>query len=200
MNEVWTEIINYPNYKVSNLGNVKNIKRNKLLKPDKDRYGYLNYTLYNNGKAKTFKAHRLVALHFIENTQNKQHVNHIDGVKTNNEVSNLEWVTPKENEFHKYNVLKYTPSQETIQKMSKTLSTIRQGKNNPSAKECTIIINGIKITKGTKKELAEYVYKNFNIPNLENWYTKKCIDIPNKYKEIIELFEINKKIYYKKEK
>lgn len=199
MDEVWTEIVDYPNYQVSNFGNVKNVKRNKYLKPDKDKDGYLNYKLYNNGESKTFKAHRLVALNFIQNTQNKPHVNHIDGVKTNNNVENLEWVTQQENERHKYDVLKYTPSEKAIKSMAEKLKIIRQGGNNPSAKQCTIIINGEIITKSTKKELASYVKDKFNIANLENWFTKKCNTIPSKYKEIVTLFKVNDKIYYKKE-
>jgi hypothetical protein len=100
MEEIWKPINNYPNYNVSNLGNIKNIKTNKLLKIlCKD--GYNNISLKHNELKKSFKIHRLVALAFIENPENKSDVNHKDKNKLNNHVSNLEWMTRKENNIHR---------------------------------------------------------------------------------------------------
>lgn len=59
-------------------------------------------TLRHDGKVKTFRVNRLVALAFLENIQNKEHVNHIDGNKKNNTIENLEWVTLKENIDHAF--------------------------------------------------------------------------------------------------
>ena len=59
--------------------------------------GYLRVYIYN----KTYALHRLIALAFIDNTYNKEQVNHIDGNKLNNSIENLEWVTNKENQIHK---------------------------------------------------------------------------------------------------
>jgi len=100
MEEIWKPIDQFPNYNVSNLGNIKNIITNKLLKiMCKD--GYCNISLVNDEKQKTFKVHRLVALAFIENPENKSDVNHKDKNKINNQVSNLEWMTRKENNIHR---------------------------------------------------------------------------------------------------
>lgn len=98
-NEIWVVINNYPLYSISNLGNVKNNKTNLKLKIDHNKDGYCQVKLYNP-KSKTKTIHRLVALHFIENPENKQEVNHKDGNKLNNCVNNLEWVTKKENKAH----------------------------------------------------------------------------------------------------
>ena len=94
-------IINeFDNYAISNLGNIKNIKTGKVLKPCLNPRGYYSYTFYKRGIKKTFRIHRLVALYFIDNPNNLPYVNHIDGDKTNNKVENLEWCTAKQNDEH----------------------------------------------------------------------------------------------------
>lgn len=72
----------------------------KLLKPSVDRYGYEKVILTKNGIRKTYLVHRLVALAYIPNIENKPTVNHKDGNKRNNNVSNLEWMTHKEQKIH----------------------------------------------------------------------------------------------------
>ena len=79
-------------------GMVLNKKTNKKLKGSKTKDGYVTY--FFNKKKTSYRAHRLVALNFIENPENKPEVNHIDGNKENNDVANLEWVTPSENVVH----------------------------------------------------------------------------------------------------
>lgn len=84
-------------YEVSNYGNVRNSRTGKMLKLITDRYGYNIVCLFECGRRYYPKVHRLVALAFIENPSDKPFIDHIDGNKTNNVVSNLRWVTPKEN-------------------------------------------------------------------------------------------------------
>jgi hypothetical protein len=100
MNETWKSITECPNYNISNYGNVKNIITNKLLRI-KEKDGYIGISLIKNDIRKSFKIHRLVALAFIENPENKCDVNHKDKNKRNNHVSNLEWMTRKENNIHR---------------------------------------------------------------------------------------------------
>lgn len=95
-----------PNYDIYEDGRVKNIKTGKFLKGQKNMLnGYWSVNLSNNGKKKRFYNHRLVAIAFIENPENKPTVNHIDGNLDNNSLSNLEWMTQQENSDHAYKEL-----------------------------------------------------------------------------------------------
>lgn len=103
MKEIWKDVGGYEGlYQVSNLGRVKRLKgkymkSDKLLKQVKLDSGYIAVGLCKHNKAKNFRVHRLVAEAFIPNPEEKPQVNHINEDKTNNMVSNLEWMTAKEN-------------------------------------------------------------------------------------------------------
>ena len=77
-------------------------RKGKQLRPSVDKYGYERVVLTKDGIRKTYSVHKLVALAFIPNPENKTTINHIDGNKRNNNVSNLEWATEKENQNHKW--------------------------------------------------------------------------------------------------
>ncbi|EGB03361.1 hypothetical protein AURANDRAFT_34120 [Aureococcus anophagefferens] len=94
--EQWKTIEEYPNYKISSFGNIKTKTQNRSMCFDKD--GYLQVNLSKSGVRKTVRVHRLVALAFIENTDNKPFVDHIDRDRTNNNISNLRWATKSENQ------------------------------------------------------------------------------------------------------
>ena len=101
--EIWKPKKDYEGlYEVSNFGRVKSLgngksKKSKLLKPGKNKQGYLFVIFYKNGKRKTFRVNRLVAEAFIPNPDNLPQVNHIDENKENNIVENLEWCDCKYN-------------------------------------------------------------------------------------------------------
>lgn len=117
-NEIWKDIEGFNGfYMVSNHGRIKSLERfvirgnrygtttkqfvpTKILKPVCDKDGYLILSLCKNGKAYTHRVHRLVAIHFIPNIDNKPEVNHIDEIKNNNRAENLEWCTNIENIRH----------------------------------------------------------------------------------------------------
>ena len=86
-------------YKVNTKGEVLSVKSGKLLKAGRNLQGYMNVALAKNGKSKTYKVHRLVAIAFIPNPNSYPYVNHKDEDKTNNCVENLEWCT------HRYNLI-----------------------------------------------------------------------------------------------
>lgn len=135
--EVWRTIEGFENYKVSNLGNVKNKTTNRVLKKELAK-GYFRVSLSKDGKVTRFQVHRLVATSFYINFNDKKCVNHINGIKTDNRSINLEWVSYSENEKHSYDVL---------------------GKINPIRKLTTEQANyiksiGIKGKGGNIKELA----------------------------------------------
>ena len=129
--EIWKDVVGYEGkYKVSNFGRVfsltrvrnnwGNIYKGRMLRIATDKLGYRHATLLDGfGGYKRIKVHRLVALAFIPNTQNKPQIDHIDCNPSNNNVNNLRWVTPKENQNN--------PN--TLQKRSILLSK----SNNPMA-------------------------------------------------------------------
>ena len=98
--ETFVKIEGFEKYEVSNLGKVRNIKSGRIIKPFLNNSGYLLHCLCENNKKKNLLLHRIIATAFIDNPEEKPCVNHIDENKTNNDLSNLEWCTVRENIIH----------------------------------------------------------------------------------------------------
>lgn len=116
--EIWKDVVGYEGlYQVSDLGNVKRIIRfsltvgkyksiikERVLKKNKNRLGYIRIGMSKNLIRTYFSIHRLVAIAFIPNPENKPQVNHINGIKSDNRLDNLEWCTASENQIHSHKI------------------------------------------------------------------------------------------------
>lgn len=138
--EKWIDITGYEGlYKVSDLGRVKSLPRNttsgRVLRQNKSRF-YPTVCLSKENRFESVSVHRLVAIHFIQNPDNKPYVNHRDGNKFNNNASNLEWVTPSENKIHAMkNGLTFSP----------------RGENHWAARLTEKQVIKMRLTRGHKK-------------------------------------------------
>lgn len=102
--EIWKTIPGYENYAISNYGQVKSLRFNRILKPANSDAGYLYINLVANKLTKSTAVHRLVIENFISPKPDENYVvDHIDGNKNNNVVENLQWVSIKENTTRYYN-------------------------------------------------------------------------------------------------
>lgn len=171
MEEIWKDIPNYEGlYQASNLGRIKALPKiinngrsygrlilsnEKIMKPRYDKDGYLHIGITKNKKQKIISVHRLIALAFIPNPLNKTQVNHINGIKDDNRIENLEWVTNSENQLHSIYILgnkphgfkKYKPNENP-----RNIPIIMLDKNNNIIKE---FYNSV--------EAGEYLKKHMNI-------------------------------------
>lgn len=97
-NEKWHILLDNA-YLISNLGRIYSIPYKRIMKTRIDKYGYENVSL-KKIKSCPMTVHRIIAKHFIPNPENKPQVNHINGIKTDNRIENLEWCTVQENITH----------------------------------------------------------------------------------------------------
>ena len=126
-------------YQISEDGRLFSERTGKWLRPSTDRYGYQYYVVSINGTRFTVKAHRAVAECYIENPENKPTVDHIDGDRKNNSVSNLRWATHKEQQHNDRTVLKVAEAH------AKTDYRAMGEKRNFGRKTVSVYRNGVKV-------------------------------------------------------
>ena len=189
MEEIWKEIENYEGYQVSNFGRVRSLDRYNsrgywikgcILKPIMDKKGYLTVGLSKNNQRKAFKVHRLVALHFIPNIENKPEIDHINTIKTDNTVflnedgsvnydkTNLRWVTPKENSNNPISLVNKSESKKGIKnhrhqpvlQYDKDGNFIREWDTMTEAETTLNITHKIHyVCQGKRKTCGGYIWK-----------------------------------------
>jgi len=156
----------YDNYVISNTGEIYNKKFNRYLKPWINKckiilkdgtikyQKYKHIDLYKNGKRKQFKIHRLLALHFIENPENKPCVDHIDGDSLNNNINNLRWVTKSENSRNR---------------KTKGYCIYKINRKNPYRVQWPLLNNKYKSKSFLTRQLAEEFADNYDFPMCKNY-------------------------------
>ena len=189
MKEIWKDIEDYEGYQVSNFGRVRSLDRydgrgwwikGRILKPIMDKKGYLTVGLSKNNQRKTFKVHRLVALHFIPNIENKPEIDHINTIKTDNTVwlnedgsvnfdkTNLRWATPKENSNNPLSIIKKSESKKGIKnnrhqpvlQYDKDGNFIREWDTMTEAETTLNITHKIHyVCQGKRKTCGGYIWK-----------------------------------------
>jgi hypothetical protein len=182
MSEIWKQINNYENYEVSNEGNIRNKNTGKILKKY-IRNGYYSLSLCKNNKSKTVNIHRIVAEHFLDYQENK-HVNHKDLNKLNNNINNLEYVSPKENAQHaiKNGATKINPRKIGQYKEGKLIQSFNsiieaEKKTGISNKHIGSVCRGNRKTSGGYE--WKYLDEEFTSIDKEDIDGKVIIDYPN---------------------
>lgn len=110
------QIKNYPNYLIDEFGKIYNNKLKRFIKPYVNKNGYYQIRLTNEISTKKLYLHRLLAINFIDNKLNKKYINHINGIKTDNRVENIEWCTHSENMKHAFKIGLKKNSKDKIEK------------------------------------------------------------------------------------
>lgn len=167
--EIWKDIPKWEGkYQASNSGRIKSLPKTvtlhhggvyttseRILKPRTSKEGYCFVALFNGETRKDIQIHILIARTFIDNPYNKKEVNHIDGVKSNNIVGNLEWATHAENVKHGYKSGLYDGKSQNVQ----CLCTGRKMKVPEAAKELGLEKQSLyAMLRGDKNNWSQFIY------------------------------------------
>ena len=140
--ECWVEIPNFPLYLVSTYGRIMNHKTKRLLKPTKKPAGYLQVNLWKNNKGYTKDIHQIVYTSFTKDFDLYDYViNHVDGNKANNKLTNLEKITYKENNLHAVYTIKTNNCAKPVIQYDKNGNIIREFASIAQATRLTSISN-----------------------------------------------------------
>lgn len=157
--EVWKDIEGYEGlYQVSNLGRIRSLGygNTKIMKPVPTSQRYRQVGLYKDGKRKFYLVHRLVAMAFLDNPKKLSTVNHIDGNRSNNVVSNLEWCTIAENN----NSIKRRSGTAVLQKNLDGTIVNRYRSFSEAARQNGFRMEGIsKCSKGILKTYKGFIWE-----------------------------------------
>lgn len=177
MKEEWRTVPNWDLYEISNYGRLRSkdrivrdnkgqyLKKGRLLKPVKDKYGYYTFWLKQDGKEKNMKIHRLVAFAFIPNPDKKPCINHIDNNPSNNRVDNLEWCTMKENTAWMIKQGRFKRTKQWLDRLHKSQEPI------------------YKAVKGTNIETGEILIFNSVNSVREKGFQPSCVCVCCKHKK-----------------
>ena len=164
--EIWKDVVGYDGlYKVSNKGNIHSVERKdtigrkcggRTLRPRYHKHGYLHVVLHKNGIKKNKLVHRLVAEAFLPNPNNFLEVNHLDEIKDNNELSNLEWCDTM------YNVNYGTRNKRVGRKLSKEVKAVNVETGEVHTFGSTIEAKSKGYSNGNVSQACKGVYKSSN--------------------------------------
>ncbi len=193
--EEFKAIENY-DYLISNHGNVKSNITGIILKPGFNKAtGYYYVSLSKNGKSKTFTVHRLVANAFIPNPENKPQVDHIDNCRINNNINNLRWCTPEQNQSNK-GLSKANKTNVKGVYFDKNRNVWRAEIQHNGKKSHLGVFRNLEDAFNARQEAAKELFGEFinkveleiNINNIKpNTIIKLNININNEQKELEEL-------------
>ena len=174
--KLWITIKCNNNYEINKIGQVRNKKTKRILKPSISNKGYYLITLSNNSNSHTYTVHKLVMEHFNRCAFDNEVIDHIDGNKLNNNIDNLEYVTQKENVIRawKNNLCENTRKSLFERKHKRKIKTskpvaqydlngnfinkfvsIREAEEKTGVPNCRII----GVCKGKKKTTHNYIFK-----------------------------------------
>lgn len=185
MEEIWKDIKGYDNYQISSLGNVRKITKNGFThikcsprgsqKTSKTKEKYMGVSLYKNGIRKGFSVHRLVAETFIQNEHNYPYINHINGIKDDNRIFNLEWCTQEQNVRHAYDVLNIRNYYGSIKQYTKEGEFIKEYDSvREASRELGIHCGNIVKCAMRKRNIAGgYVWRFSNDDTIDTSYKNK---------------------------
>jgi hypothetical protein len=186
-NEQWIKLKDYNNYSVSSFGNIKNNITNKLMKPKINNGYYIVNIKSNDNKYINVAIHRLVAIMFLDNNENKHTVNHKNHNKLDNNLHNLEWATMNEQNIHKRKrentsgrkILQYDLNMNYIQ----SFNTVREASRSINKEQYSTMIS--KVCKGILESYMNFIWKydQENILKNEIWkeltYNKHIFNVSN---------------------